>query len=208
MLPFFFGARELQPGLIRTFRPPSGSTDMPVSLVTYDAGQGVTWETQDACLRNLTEASRGVHRLLLDLNAPSGWMLRRVSSAPLTVLVPLTPDMNSVISLNGVERLLASASAISGRPVNAVFLLNQFDASSSLHLDTREALRGRLGDRLLPFEISHAPHISEALAEGMTVLDYAPETPVAEELLTLANWVRSLAAPAAAQVGSARWSER
>lgn len=207
MLPFFFGARELQPGLVRTFRPPTGSTDLPVSLVTYDAGQGGTWEAQDACLRNLTKASRGVHRLLLDLNAASGWLLRRVSTTPLTVLVPLTPDMNSVISLSGVERLLASSAAFSGRPVNAFFLLNQFDASSQLHLDTREALRGRLGDRLLPFEIGRSPHISEALAEGMTVLDYAPETPVAEELLGLANWVRSLAAPAAAQVGSARWSE-
>lgn len=208
MLPFFFGARELQPGQVRTFRPPSGSTDLPVSLVTYDAGQGVTWETQDACLRDLIEASRGVHRLLLDLNAASGWLLRRVSSAPLTVLVPLTPDMNSVISLSGVERLLASVAVTSGKPVSAFYLLNQFDASSALHLDTREALRRRLGDRLLSFEIACTTHISEALAEGMTVLDYAPETPAAEELLGLANWVRSLAAPAAAQVGSARWSER
>ena len=54
-------------------------------------------------------------------------------------------------------------------------MLNQFDASLPLHLDVREVLRRQLGDRLLPFVVRRAPAVSEALAEGMTVVDYAPD---------------------------------
>jgi hypothetical protein len=38
--------------------------------------------------------------------------------------------------------------------------------------------------------------MSEALAEGMTVVDYAPGSPLAEDFNTLAGWVKSLSAPA------------
>ncbi|HZY62659.1 MAG TPA: cellulose synthase operon protein YhjQ/BcsQ, partial [Edaphobacter sp.] len=33
LLPFYFGASELRPGVVRTFTPPSGSTDSPIYLV-------------------------------------------------------------------------------------------------------------------------------------------------------------------------------
>ena len=36
LLPFYFGASELRPGVVRTFSPPSGSTDAPIHLVSYD----------------------------------------------------------------------------------------------------------------------------------------------------------------------------
>ena len=78
-----------------------------------------------------------------------------------------------------------------GRPVQPYYLLNQFDASLPLHLDVREVLRRQLGDRLLPFVIRRAPSVSEALAEGMTVMDYAPDAPVAEDYMNLATWLRT-----------------
>ena len=66
-------------------------------------------------------------------------------------------------------------------------VLNQFDASLPLHLDVREVLRRQLGDRLLPFVIRRAPAVSEALAEGMTVVDYAPESPCVRGLSQCRN---------------------
>ena len=77
------------------------------------------------------------------------------------------------------------------------YLLNGFDSSQPLHLDVREVLRQQLGDRLLPFVIRRSPAVSEALAEGMTVMDYAPETAVAGDVQNLASWLRTQAAPAA-----------
>jgi cellulose biosynthesis protein BcsQ len=84
--------------------------------------------------------------------------------------------------------------------------LNQFDASSPLHLDVRAILQQQLGDRLLPLVLRRSPAVSEALAEGMTVIDYAPGSEVAEDYRTLAGWLRSFAAPAVAS--GVRWSER
>ncbi len=72
------------------------------------------------------------------------------------------------------------------------YVLNQFDASLPLHLDVREVLRSQLGDRLLPFVMRRAPSVSEALAEGMTVVDYAPEAAVAEDYMNIASWLRSM----------------
>jgi len=88
------------------------------------------------------------------------------------------------------------------------YVLNQFDSSLPLHLDVREVLREQLGERLLPFVLRRAPAVSEALAEGMTVMDYAPNSSVAEDFSSLAGWVKSLAAPASAGFRGVRWSER
>ena len=64
----------------------------------------------------------------------------------------------------------------------------------------REVLREQLGDRLLPFALRRAPAVSEALAEGMTVMDYAPNSTVAEDFGSLAGWVKSQSAPASSSL--------
>jgi cellulose synthase operon protein YhjQ len=124
------------------------------------------------------------------------------------VLVPVAPDMNSVISLNAVEQFFKNLTDGEGRAVKVYYLLNQFDASQPLHLDVREVLRQQLGDRLLPFAIRRSPAVSEALAEGMTVMDYAPNSPAAEDFLNLANWLRSVSAPISGGFRGVRWSEQ
>ena len=108
-----------------------------------------------------------------------------------TVLVPMAPDMNSVISLQAVERLFRGVTDSDGRPVLPFYVLNHFDATLPLHLDVREVLRRQLGDRLLRVAIRRAPVVSEALAEGMTVVDYAPDAPVAQDYLDVASWLRT-----------------
>ena len=87
-------------------------------------------------------------------------------------------------------------------------MLNQFDPSLPLHLDVREVLREQLGDRLLSFALRRTPTVSEALAEGMTVMDYAPASTVAEDYGNLAGWVKNQSAPLSAGFRGVRWSER
>jgi cellulose biosynthesis protein BcsQ len=79
------------------------------------------------------------------------------------------------------------------------YVLNQFDAALALHLDVREVLRRQLGDRLLRVAIRRSPAVSEALAEGMTVLDYAPDAPVAQDYREVASWLRSVSPAATAE---------
>ena len=87
-------------------------------------------------------------------------------------------------------------------------MLNQFDASLPLHLDIREVFRRQLGDRLLGIAVRRSPTVSEALAEGMTVVDYAPDAPVSRDYLDLAFWLRSISPPAADGIRHTRRSER
>ena len=209
LLPFYFGASELRQGVVRTFSPPSGSTDAPIYLVSYDVDQkGNDEESQAQLVDEITQNSKGTHRLLLDLTPSSGWIARRMARMNPTILVPVAPDMNSVISLQAVEKYFHGSIDADGRPLQPYYVLNQFDASLPLHLDVREVLRRQLGDRLLPFVIRRAPSVSESLAEGMTVVDYAPDEPVAEDYQNVASWLRTIAAPATAGFRNVRWSER
>lgn len=209
LLPFYFGASELRHGTVRTFSPPSGSTDAPIYLVSYDVDQkGSDEAAQEQLAEEIINNSRGTHRILLDLTVGSSWIVRRLSRMNPTILVPVAPDMNSVISLQTVEKFFSGVNDGDGRPLQPYYVLNQFDTSLPLHLDVREVMRRQLGDRLLPFVIRRAPAVSEALAEGMTVVDYAPDAPVAEDYLNLATWLRTVAAPATAGFRNVRWSER
>jgi cellulose synthase operon protein YhjQ len=209
LLPFFFGANELRPGVVRTFSPPSGSMDAPISLVSYDIDpSGFDTAGQEKFMDEVTQSSRGSNRVLFDLTGGSVWIIRRLARLNPTVLIPVAPDMNSVISLQGVEKLFQSVTDLEGRPVQPFYLLNQFDASLPLHLDVREVLGRQLGDRLLPFVIRRSPAVSEALAEGMTVVDYAPDAAIAEDYGNVANWLRKVSLPAPAGFRNVRWSER
>jgi len=209
LLPFYFGASELRQGTVRTFSPPSGSTDAPIYLVSYEVDQKASDDAaQELLAEEIISNGRGAHRILLDLTVGSSWIVRRMSRMNPTILVPVAPDMNSVISLQTVEKFFSGVNDGDGRPLQPFYVLNQFDTSLPLHLDVREVMRRQLGDRLLPFVIRRAPAVSEALAEGMTVVDYAPDAPVAEDYLNLATWLRTVAAPATAGFRNVRWSER
>ena len=214
LLPFYFGARELHAGVVRTFSPPSGSSDAPVHLVSYDfaAGEQDTTradsEPHGEALEDLLANSQRANRVFVDLNLSCGWMLRRLAWMKPTVLIPLAADMNSVISLHAVERSFSGLKDADGKALEPIYLLNQFDASLPLHLDVREVLKQQLGDRLLPFVIRRAASVSEALAEGMTIVDYDAESEVARDYMGVANWLRNASAPAAVGLRNLRWSER
>ncbi len=208
LLPFYFGANELQHDTVRTFSPPSGSTDAPVFLVSHEMEKkGSDVAAEALFVEEVLTNSQGMHRILLDLAAASSWVIGQMARMNLTVLVPVAPDMNSVISLGLVEKFFSGLLDGDARPLQPFYLLNQFDPSLPLHLDVREVLRRKLGDRLLPFVIRRTPAVSEALAEGMTVVDYAPDNPIAEDYLNVATWLRSIAPPATAGFRNVRWTE-
>jgi cellulose biosynthesis protein BcsQ len=211
LLPFYFGSREFKPqsglkGLVRTFSPPISESDAPVHVLSLEAerypGDG---GEHDPLLGELVHDGRGVNRILVDVATASRDVTSRLLFLNPTVLVPILPDMSSVASLGSLEAFLAGADGGRREPR---YLLNQFDASLPLHLDVREMLREQLGDRLLPFVLRRSSAVSEALAEGMTVIDYAPGSAAAKDYWDLAGWLRSLTAPAAVGYGGLRWSER
>jgi cellulose synthase operon protein YhjQ len=224
LLPFFFGARDQRPGLLRTFNPPGIGAEAPIQLVSLDpegqpqesqgqdSTQGSSPERGQDCLaQEVARLSGASHRILVDLPTASGATTRRALRMAPVVLVPIAPDMSSVVSVGAIESFFRHNGNVGGKQIMPYYVLNQFDYSLPLHLDVREVLREQIGDRLLPFALRRSPAVSEALAEGMTVIDYAPGAVVAEDYAHLAQWVRSLSAPAAQSsqsYGSVRWSER
>jgi cellulose biosynthesis protein BcsQ len=109
--------------------------------------------------------------------------------------------------MQAIERLSRGMADSEGRLVLPYYVLNQFDASLPLHLDVREVFRHQLGDRLLRSAIRRSPLIGEALADGMTILDYAPDAAVSQDFRDVANWLRTISPPATDEVRDRRWGE-
>jgi cellulose synthase operon protein YhjQ len=209
LLPFFFGARDQRPGLLRTFSPPIASGDAPIQMITLDPETlGSEATAAEALTVEIQKHARGLSRVIVDLATASGATTRRVMRMSPQILVPLIPDMCSVVSVSSIDAFFEHNNGAVAKPSLPYYVLNQFDPSQPLHLDIREVLREQLGDRLLPFVLRHTPAVSEALAEGMTIMDYAPNSAVTEDYASLAGWVKSLSAPASTTFRGVRWSER
>jgi len=206
-LPYYFGAGDLRPGMVRSLAQ-SAENASPISLVSYDAGTLESERERDLLFEVMLRNGDGNHRLMFDMGYGSNWLLRRMADLHPTILVPVAPDMNSVISLQPVERMFRGIMDAGGRPLLPFYVLNQFDASLPLHLDVREVFRRQLGDRLVRIAIRHSRAVGEALAAGMTVLDYAAAAPVVQDYLDVATWLKSVSPPATAELRSARWGEQ
>jgi cellulose synthase operon protein YhjQ len=207
LLPFYFGSREFRPGVVRTFSPPGSPSgaevDAPVQLLNLQPERypGAGGE-HDHFLAELLRDGRGASRVLVDVATASREVTSRLLQLRPTVLVPVLPDLSSLACLGLLDILLADP------PSQVLYVLNQFDASVPLHLDVRAMLQEQLGDRLIPFVLRRSSVVSEAVAEGMTVIDYAPGSGAAEDYRALASWLHSFIAPAVSGHAGSRWSER
>ena len=209
LLPFFFGARDRRPGVLRKFNPPHMGGGAQVQMVTVDSDALEPDSTaQDPLSMEIAECAHDSSRVIVDIATASAPTARRVLGMSPLVLVPVLPDMNSIVSTGAIDAFFESNGEALGKPAEIYYVLNQFDPSLPLHLDVREVLQEQLGDRLLPFALHAAPAVSEALAEGMTVIDYAPGSPAAEDFSSLADWLKSISAPATDSERCLRWSER
>lgn len=206
LLPYYFGSRETRPGVVRTFTPPAGTPGATVHMISLDADQQ-TGESAQEPFSDTIRAAAGTQCVLIDATTASGPMAKQIMRVATMVIVPIVPDLNSVMSIHTVDSFFRQQTSGDGRTIQPYYLLNQFDASLPLHQDLREVLRRQLGDRLLPGVVRRSPAVSEGLAEGMTVVDYAPNSPVTEDYLNLATWLRSSASSSASARGN-RWSER
>jgi len=103
------------------------------------------------------------------------------------------PDVGSVYGLIRLEETLQSRELEGSPPSPIYYVLNKFDSSLALHRDIKASLEERVGERLVPVTIRRSDAVSEALADGMTVVDYCPDSGVAEDFLRLADWLRHMA---------------
>ena len=209
LLPYYFGARDQRPGTLRTFTPPGSSDSTPLQMLEVEPELPGTEDGSHDALVQLIQRSTGTaQRVIVDLATASGSTMRRIAALTPTVLVPVVPDLNSVVSVGAIEAFFQNISGAFARPIAPYYVLTQFDASLPLHQDVQELLEEQLGDRLLSVVLRREQSLSEALAEGMTVMDYAPSSAAAMDFLHLADWLKDLSPPAVGKYRGLRWSER
>jgi cellulose biosynthesis protein BcsQ len=210
LLPLFFGTREVGLGNIRTFSCGPGSA--PIAVMTVDPEKR---DQETAASNQLVEQialhAEGTQSVLIDVASGSTATLREILRLSPTILFVLTPDMASMVSLQALQAFLQTLEDDPERAAQMYYVLNRFDESMPLHDYVREVLAAQLGDRLLPFVLHHSHAVGEALAEGMTVSDYAPRSEIVQDLKRLSEWVSGLRdAMSALDDGlpEVRWSER
>jgi len=205
LLPLYYGAQDVRPGALRTFS--GGATDAAVQLLSLDT-ERYPENDRHALVEEIARNSQRANRIVIDVATASSSVVRPILRLSPKVLVPLVPDVSSVASLQGVEAFFNRMGDLDGRFVEPMYVLNGFDSAIPLHVEVREILRQKLGARLLPFVLHRSPAVTEALAEGMTVVDYSPCTPVAEDYASLSSWIREVAPPAGRALRGKRWSEQ
>jgi hypothetical protein len=133
----------------------------------------------ESCLTPLTSS---LHRILVDGTSRFWESEHPVDFGSCLNLVIVTPDLNSVYRIESITKALAGQ--------DVVFVLNKFDAAVGLHEQVRVWLARKLGERLLGVTLRRSDEPAEALAEGITVIDYAPSSGIADDYRALSLIVR------------------
>jgi cellulose synthase operon protein YhjQ len=216
LLPLYYGVRDIRHGAVRTFS--SGESEAAVQLLSLQPDSGAPaarWKDRavladkdsSPIADEVIEGSRHADRVIVDLATASVALVRQILSLTPRVLVPLLPDVASLAGVQAVESFFSRMSQAEGRLVEPVYILNSFDASLPLHVEMRATLQATLGNRLLSFVLRRTPTVAAALAEGMTVIEFAPDQPIAEDYALLASWIHNLSTPAGGAFRPKRWND-
>lgn len=201
LLPFYFGAGDLRPGLRNFVSPEPGS--LPIHVL------GIERATPDWVHGVVKPAMQTVQRTIFDLGLASYALLSEILPLCAVILIPLVVDLNSIMSISRVEAGNAALREKFNLDLpNPIYVLNKYDEESEREREGRDLITRQVGDRLLPIAIRRSPYVTEAISQRMTVVDYAFDSKITEDLSQLAFWLRQtapLAQPAAKP--AIRWSE-
>jgi cellulose synthase operon protein YhjQ len=180
IIPFYFGLERQNAGGLQTVYPSARRAGYQMILVAVPSDEQPNASTAAWLEQLQADASL----TLLDLPTFTG----RISTAALEgagqVIIPLLPDIQSVASIGRAQELASTSP--NGR---VLFLLNRFQETHPLHREIRTHLESLLGDQLAPVAIRESEFVAEALSLGMTVLDHAPQSPVAQDIERLVAWL-------------------
>jgi cellulose synthase operon protein YhjQ len=193
-LALYFGGRRLSAGLNTVVLPGAAPIYLRTSGSLDSDAPGLEPRlVNDQWLCDAVDPLRGsIERILFEC---SGTMDPRSDESlwrSAISLVVLVPDMRSAVGIRRVIRQFHEREQRLGFAIPKYFLLNKFDDASSLNVDMRDWFSQELGDSLLPFVIRRDEHVAEALAEGLTILDYAPDSAAAQDFLKLISWVQGV----------------
>jgi cellulose biosynthesis protein BcsQ len=199
LLPIYFGATELRTGP-RKFVAPG----VNAPFIQVIAAEKITSEWLDGEVKPIMSDSQ---RTIVDVGPLCGSLLPTILGMCTEVLIPLLPDLNSILSVAAIERFLNAQSG--GLKTPAVFyLFNRFDEQSMNDQQARELVARQCGNRLLPITLRHDWTLTKALQGGISAADHTPGSELSHDYLELALWVRRVAPLSSAVLLPGRWSEQ
>jgi cellulose biosynthesis protein BcsQ len=199
LLPFYFGAEDMRDG-IRTFLSPEPGAS-PLHVIGTENPTSEWLENEVKC------AMQTAQRTIFDLGPASFPLFSEIFQLAELVIVPLLTDLNSIMSIPRIEAYHQMMLSRGQKTPLPVYVSNKFDASSERERGGRELIAREVGDRLLPISIRRSAEVSEAIAQRMTVADYAGDSAIAQEFLQLALWIKEAAPVAQPKRSARRWSE-
>jgi cellulose biosynthesis protein BcsQ len=198
LLPFYFGATELKAGS-RKFVAPGGNA----SFVQVMTAEKVTNEWLEGEVKSMMSSAQ---RTIFDFGPLYASLLPTIFGMCTVVLIPLLPDLNSVVTVAAIESSL-NAQAMGSKPL-VYYLFNRFDEHKLNDQHARDIVARECGERLLPITLRHDGKLTEALHGSLATADHSPGPELSHDYLELAQWVRRAAPLSAAVLLAGRWSER
>lgn len=197
LLPFYFGATELRAGVRKFIAPGAGAP--PIQVIS---GGEVTPQWLD---RDVNDLMATAQRTIFDLNLASVSLLPAILKMCTVILVPLLPDVNSIVSVARVED---SLQALGSNGPAVCYFFNRFDEQSPNDQRARDFVLRHCGHRLLPFSLRNSPELGSVLQSGLPGVDSPPGSGLGHDYLQLALWVRRVAPLKSSVLLPARWSEQ
>ena len=188
LLPFHFGAGRVRRGLLSVHS--RTAAEAPLYLLAPEQRQnGAAAGAAVEALRHvLLESDLRLERLLLRGRLQASELQNSLAAGAVGSLVLVPAEPAAIFRLPAViERLGALAGR--GGAAEPHLLLTRFDPDQPLHNEIRGWLAARFGERLLPFVLRQDPAAPRALMQGAPLVDFAPESALAQDLGQLADWL-------------------
>ncbi len=182
ILPLFFGAQRIS----EDHRRFSGLHSLFVPRIRifnremFEPSKPAATDGASFIERNFSDIAAEFDHVIFDHPA----RFAESMGAGLTIYVAI-PDLSSLVGTRKLKRSLE----IAGVPAKAVCVLNRFDSASALHQEVLGWYLESFRDVVI---IHNSPLVPEALAEGTTVMDWAPEATAAADFLKLFATVAQL----------------
>lgn len=181
-LAYYFGGPEVNPGHGRTtilhYSQAIEGGGKPVDLLI---GEAPTDELIENARLRVPQASV----VVMDMEA-SPHVAEDIPFFDMAI-IPVRPDINALVVIERIELALDEAES---RPrFGTWYILNQFDAARELHVQISEALRKRLGGRLLEISLPLDNSVQEALASGQPPQVYRSYTPFSHAIEEFESWL-------------------
>ena len=191
-MPLYFGVQNLAGGSNTIVLPEGLPIHLELRPPRTEPNETEEEIEEKSFWGGLQRAGGEVDRVLLEVFRPQAVRTGQWLRAHGAAIVVMTPDMRSAVGVQRLARYFHERESVLGGPIAKYFLLNKFDPNSKLDNDMRQWLSGELGEILLPVAIRRDQKVEDALAQGLTILDYAPESDAAEDFRRLVEWLRGM----------------